>query len=282
MQPRTRFLSLVVFAVTQERGAHRRRSVLIWSLCPGQRTAAQARGSRMVLYQHASQQEPANLKRDDRICRNRGAAAPAGRAVPAMSTAAATMTRPNWPIAPAFSHPRPATGVSQLPITRPPRSTMTNRAATTTANTHGSHIAQARCGQPDRPRNALHNPIVRHPAAPRHKTRTGTTTRRLLSRAANPIPPSRPSRRTSLVMSRTRQFCIDHRTPSLPRQQRLFGRSRMPRSSCDAASRLRAAAVARDPPFCTRLLVLAHTRKRRIAIRSAHLTGRRCCGVPDS
>src|SRR5271169_6057222 len=60
------------------------------------------------------------------------------------------MTRPNWPIAPAFSHPRPATGVSQLPITRPPRSTTTNKPATTTANTHGSHIAQARCGQPDR------------------------------------------------------------------------------------------------------------------------------------
>ena len=98
--------------------------------------------------------------------------------------------------------------------------------------------------------NALHNPIVRHPAAPRHKTRTGITTRRLpRSRAARPIPPSRPSRRTSLIMSRTRQFRINHRTPSLPRQQRLSGRSRMPRSSCDAASRPLAAAVPRDPPI---------------------------------
>ena len=35
MQPRTRFLSLAVFAVTQERGAHRRRSVLEWSLRSG-------------------------------------------------------------------------------------------------------------------------------------------------------------------------------------------------------------------------------------------------------
>src|SRR5580700_1948635 len=74
-----------------------------------------------------------------------------GCATPAMSTAAATMARPDWPIAPAFSHPRPATGVSQLPITRPTRSTTTNRPPATTADTHGSHIAQARCGQPDRP-----------------------------------------------------------------------------------------------------------------------------------
>jgi hypothetical protein len=32
----------------------------------------------MVLNQHAGQEEPADLQRDDRVCRNRGAAVPAG------------------------------------------------------------------------------------------------------------------------------------------------------------------------------------------------------------
>ena len=93
-------------------------------------------------------------------------------------------------------------------------------------------------------------------------------------------------------MSRTRQFCIDHQTPSLPRQQRLFGSSRMSRSSCDAASRPLAAAVPRDPPFgaagdssmITGLGARLGRSARRVAARSAGGPRRslrwRCCRLP--
>lgn len=170
---------LVIYAAILVGGRGNPRGVILGVFCVRSNTPCQARDSRMVLNQHAGQQEPADLQRDDRIRRNRGAAVPAG----------------------------PRRTCDQHGDGRDGQAELADRASLQPSQaSHGSipaphhHACQVDHGEqaPDDDRgcawqphgpsqmhparpvrgDVLHNPILRHPVAPRRKARTGTTRRR--------------------------------------------------------------------------------------------------------